>query len=76
MENQQVNVELAIRQYLKNKQRVIDYNKAHPDKCRERQLRNYHKTKEQNPEKHAAMLAQKKIKYQEKKLSEIVNKIK
>jgi len=42
-----------------------------PEKCRERQHRNYHKTKEENPEKHLAMLARKKIKYQEKKLAKI-----
>ena len=66
MEYQNINLDVAIRQYQKNKQRVIEYNKANPEKCRERQQRNYHKTKEQNPEKHLAMLARKKIKYQEK----------
>lgn len=69
MEHQNINMDVAVRQYLKNKERVIEYNKANPEKCRERQQRNYHKTKEQNPEKHLAMLARKKLKYQEKKLA-------
>ena len=71
MENQKINMEVAISQYLKNKQRVIEYNRLNPEKCRERQHRNYHKTKVENPEKHLAMLARKKIKYQEKKLAKI-----
>ena len=45
MEHQNINMDVAVRQYLQNKERVIEYNKGNPEKCRERQQRNYHKTK-------------------------------
>jgi hypothetical protein len=70
METPNINMDKAISQYLKNKERSLQYNKEHPEKCRERQLRNYHKTKTENPEKHQAMLDRKKAKYLQKKLAQ------
>ena len=66
MEN--INIEAAVRQYLKNKERVIKYNKEHPEKCRVRQKKNYDKMKLEEPEKFKAMLERKRLNYQAKKL--------
>ena len=57
----------AYNQYRKNIDRVIQYNKEHPDKCRVRQKRNYQNTKNTNPEKYKEMLEKKRLNYINKK---------
>ena len=71
METPNINMDKAISQYLKNKERSLKYNKEHPEKCRIRQKRNYDKTKIESPEKYQAMLLKKKQNYLEKKLAKI-----
>ena len=66
MEN--INIEVAVRQYIKNKERVIKYNKEHPEKCRVRQKKNYDKMKLEEPEKYKAMLEKKRLNYHAKKI--------
>ena len=44
-DSEKKNIEVALRQYMKNKERVLKYNKEHPEKCRVRQKRNYDKMK-------------------------------
>ena len=66
MEN--INIEVAVRQYLKNKERVIKYNKEHPEKCRIRQKKYYDKMKSEEPDKYKAMLEKKRLNYQAKKI--------
>ena len=66
MEN--INIEAAVRQYIKNKERVIKYNKEHPEKSRIRQKKNYDKMKLEEPDKHKAMLEKKRLNYQAKKI--------
>jgi len=68
MENFNINIEVAVRQYIKNKERVIKYNKEHPEKCRVRQKKNYDKMKLEEPEKYKAMLEKKRLNYQAKKI--------
>ena len=65
MEN--INIEVAVRQYIKIKERVIKYNKEHPEKCRVRQKKNYDKMKLEEPEKYKAMLEKKTFKLSSKK---------
>ena len=68
-----INIDAAIRQYRKNKERALQYNKDHPEKCRIRQKRNYDKTKIESPEKYQAMLLKKNI--SRKKVSQNKNSI-
>ena len=62
----------AYNQYRKNIERVIKYNKANPEKCRERQARSYNKIKETDPDRYQKMLDRKKVYYANKKASKIV----
>ena len=64
-----VDIELAIKQYLKHKTRSLQYGKNHPEKCRERSKRFYDNVKKNEPEKYKAMLARKREKYKAKKLA-------
>ena len=64
-------IELAIRAYYKNIERVKKYNKDHPDLCKLQSKKTYDKTKNEHPEKYKAMLARKAEIYQIKKLSQI-----
>jgi len=57
----------AYKQYRKNIDRVIQYNKENPDKCRNRQNKNYKKTKESDPVKYKEMLERKRLYYINKK---------
>ena len=57
----------AYNQYRKNIDRVIQYNKEHPDKCRVRQKKNYQNTKNTDPEKYKEMLEKKRLYYLNKK---------
>lgn len=67
-------LKLAYMQYCKNLNRVKQYNKENPDKCKIRQNRYYHKLKEENPDKHIEMLKRKKEYYQNKKAMQINKK--
>ena len=62
----------AYTQYRKNIDRVIQYNKEHPDKCRVRQKKNYQNTKNTDPEKYKEMLEKKRLYYLNKKESQKV----
>ena len=66
-----VDIELAIKQYLKHKTRSLQYGKNHPEKCRERSKRFYDNVKKNEPEKYKAMLARKREKYNAKKLASL-----
>ena len=71
MENSQVNVNIAVAQYLKNKSRVQKYNKDHPDKLKVWQKTYYDNMKLNHPEKYQEMLNKKREKYLLKKQSKI-----
>ena len=70
-----INIDAAIRQYRKNKERALQYNKDHPEKCRIRLKWNYDKTKIESPEKYQAMLLKNKQKLSRKKVSQNKNSI-
>jgi hypothetical protein len=73
-DSEKKNIEIALRQYIKNKERVIKYNKEHPEKCRVRQKKNYDKIKLEEPEKYKAMLERKRLNYQAKNLTQKTKK--
>jgi hypothetical protein len=50
--------------YEKHLKRVSDYQKDHPDKCREKCKRYNDKLKSENPEKYNEMLEKKRAYYQ------------
>ena len=52
------------KQYDKHLKRVSAYQKAHPDKCRDK-CRAYHERLKEDPEKYAALLEKKKQYYQQ-----------
>ena len=67
-----VNFDVAISLYMKSKNRVIQYNRDHPEKVKVWQKSYYEKIKA-DPEKYQAMLNKKREKYElKKKLNKIV----
>jgi hypothetical protein len=49
--------------YQKQKERMASYQKANPDKCREKSLKYYANIKANDPEKYAKMKEQKRTRY-------------
>ena len=72
MENSLVNVDIAVAQYIKSKNRVLKYNKEHPEKLKVWQKTYYDNLKLNHPEKYQQMLDKKREKYLLKKQSKII----
>ena len=64
--NQNINVNVAVNQYIKQKKRVIEYNKQHPEKLKVWQ-KTYYTNIKANPVKYKAMLDKKREQYKMKK---------
>jgi hypothetical protein len=67
MEN--INIELAVKQYKKHLEAVKKYQKEHPEKMSEKAKKYYQNLKVSNPDAYKKMLDIKKEKYKLRKLN-------
>ena len=58
-----INIESAIKSYMRQRQAIRNWNKKNPDKQKAYSKTNYDKMKNDNPEKYKAMLQRKKENY-------------
>jgi len=63
-----INIEIAVKQYKKHLEAVKKYQKEHPEKMSEKAKKYYKNIKESNPEAYKRMLDIKRSKYKLKKL--------
>ena len=70
-----INIESAIKSYMRQRQAIRNWNKKNPDKQKAYSKTNYDKMKNNNPEKYKAMLQRKKENYIKRKLENDAVKI-
>ena len=70
-----INIESAIKSYMRQRQAIRNWNKKNPDKQKAYSKTNYDKMKNDNPEKYKAMLQRKKENYIKRKLENDAVKI-
>ena len=70
-----INIESAIKSYMRQRQAIRNWNKKKPDKQKAYSKTNYDKMKNDNPEKYKAMLQRKKENYIKRKLENDAVKI-